>query len=137
MHFYESMAHEKYSILKSCCRSNKTHQAAESTLCHHLHLGQARLQMQFPVWYLLSQMVSGKPGGDVLCSPHAVSSWFLFLCVCGGGGYSWQLCLTTAKYIQPKTQLGLFTNFPPKHNYLLSEKATEIFNQMLIRELKN
>ena len=94
MHFYESMAHEKYSILKSCCRSNKTHQAAESTLCHHLHLSQARLQMQFPVWYLLSQMVSGKPGGDVLCSPHAVSSWFLFLCVCGGGG-------TVGNYVSP------------------------------------
>lgn len=65
--------------------------------------------------------------------PHMqYPSWFLFL-VFGFG----QLCLTTGKFIQPKTQLGLFTNCLPKHNYLLSEKTTENLNQMLIRELKN
>ena len=77
--------------------SNKTHQAAESTLCLHLHIGQARLPMQFPVWYLLSQMVSGKPK-DILSSPHAASSWvlvcFFFFQFLATVSHHWQIYST-------------------------------------------
>ena len=104
IHFYKSTFHDKHSVLKSYCRSNKTHQEAESSLCHQLRLGQARLQVQFPVWVL---------GFGLFCF-----RWF---------------CLTIGKYIQPKIQLGLFSNLPSKHNYLLSENATGILNQILIR----
>ena len=143
------MAHEKYSILKSCCRSNKTHQAAESTLCHHLHLGQARLQMQFPVWYLLSQMVSGKPGGDVLSSPHAVSSCFFFL---GGGRlatmshhcqiYSTQDPVGFVYQFSSKTQLPSFRkgnwNFKSNVNKRAKElEQKEIENSDSSRKISN
>lgn len=68
--------------------------------------------------------------------PLGFSTLLVFL-VLGLFCFQW-LCLNIVKcHIQPKTQLGLFSNLPPNHNYLLSENATGIINQILIREWKN